>query len=188
MYLNNQILENKQDFEGRVDELYLQIANIIKVYNKRIDILNAQITTNDKIYNNYINKLNNQIQDKEELYSEKIDELNNEIIQKENLYNDKIDDLNNEFLEKENVYNEKIEALKEQLEDLNEKQQSMEDIPEYNNENKIINLGRFFNNKRNNKRVFSINEPISYYDLERLATDVIYLNEDDTSYMDHLAK
>ena len=51
MYLNNQILENKQDFEGRVDELYLQIANNIKVYNKRIDILNAQITTNDKIYN-----------------------------------------------------------------------------------------------------------------------------------------
>lgn len=171
-----------------MNELNLQIANNDKVYNKRIDILNAQITTNDKIYNNYINKLNNQILDKEELFNDKIEELNNEFLEKENAYNDKIDELKIIIEENEQLYNEKIEELKEQLEDLNEKQKVEDEIPNYNNESKIINLGRFFNNKRTNKRVFSINEPISYYDLERLATEVIYLNDDDTSYMDHLAK
>jgi hypothetical protein len=64
----------------------------------------------------------------------------------------------------------------------------VDEIPDYTNESKIINLGRFFNNKRTNKRVFSIDEPISYYDLERLATEVIYLNDDDTDYMKNLAK
>lgn len=166
----------------------MQIANNDKAYNKRIDILNAQITTNDKIYNNYINKLNNQILDKEELYNEKIEELNNELLEKENVYNDKIDELKFIIEENKQLYNKKIEELREQLEDLNEKQPQADEIPDYNNENKIINLGRFFNNKRNNKRVFSIYEPISYYDLERLATEVIYLNEDDTNYMSHLAK
>ena len=109
-------------------------------------------------------------------------------MEKENVYNDKIDELKFIIEENKQLYNEKIEELREQLEDLNEKQQPADEIPDYNNENKIINLGRFFNNKRNNKRVFSIYEPISYYDLERLSTEVIYLNDDDTNYMKHLAK
>ena len=71
---------------------------------------------------------------------------------------------------------------------LNEKRQNESEIVYNNNENKIINLGKFFNNKRKGERVFSIYEPIKYEDLEKLAVDVIQLNDDDTKYFNNLAK
>ena len=60
------------------------------------------------------------------------------------------------------------DELNEQIESLVEKQENKQEIPKYENENKIINLGKFFNNKRKNNRVFSIQEPISFYDLDSL--------------------
>ena len=90
--------------------------------------------------------------------------------------------------DKDKVYKEKIFKLNEQIETLIENQKTKYEIPRFNNENKIINLGKFFNNKRRNNRVFSIYEPISYYDLESLATEVIYLNDEETNYSDDVAK
>ena len=42
----------------------------------------------------------------------------------------------------------------------------------------IINLGKLFiDNRKKNNRVFSIDEPIKYEDLERLAIEVIEFDE-----------
>lgn len=92
------------------------------------------------------------------------------------------------LLEQSEMYIEKLEELKWQIDSLNEKQQNEPEIVYNNNENKIINLGKFFNNRRKGERVFSIYEPIKYEDLEKLAVEVIQLNDDDTKYFNNLAK
>lgn len=103
------------------------------------------------------------------------------MIENKKIYNELI-------LEQSEMYIEKLEELQLQIESLNEKQHNEQEIVYNNNENKIINLGKFFNNKRKGERVFSIYEPIKYEDLEKLAVDVIQLNDDETKYFNNLAK
>ena len=88
------------------------------------------------------------------------------------------------------IYNNKIAELRAQIDNLIEiqKRQVKFEGVKQNNDNKIINLGKFFNSRRKDNNIFSIHESISFEDLERLATEVILLNEEDSNYFDNLAK
>ena len=204
--LNRIIVEKEQLYNETIEELRLQIENKDKKYINEIDTLFTQISEKDKFYNEKIAELNIEFGEKAKIYEEKINELNNRIDDKDNMYKIQIDTLNAKIEDNKHLYNGSIEELKKELEikdkeykekilelneqiiDLTEKQEIEQEIPSFKDENKIINLGKFFNNKRKNNRVFSIHEPISYYDLERLATEVILLNDEETNYSNNVAK
>ena len=204
--LFNKISENDIAYNENIDKLNIQILEKDKLYNERIAELNTEFEEKEKVYNDQILKLNNEITDKDKLFEEKIEELNKKIAVTESVYNNQIENLTTKIEENKQLYDGNIEELKkeleykdkeykeklfelnEQIESLVEKQENKQEIPKYENENKIINLGKFFNNKRKNNRVFSIQEPISFYDLERLATEIISLNDEDTNYSDDIAK
>ncbi len=196
----------KEYFEERIDEQK-------KAFNKHLeekDInFNQKITEETKIINEQMESQNNFFSKKLEQQMSKIE---NQINIQNNVFNEQIEEQKNqrneqlrvqqqtikEFIENQTqflndimatqvqIYNERLEDIEKQVSQLSEKQIIENEISK--DDNKIINLGKFFNNRRKNNRIFSIHEPISYEDLERLATEVILLNEDDVNYFNDLAK
>ena len=153
------------------------------MYNESIKEFNALIDNKEKEYNIKLNELNALVEKKEEVYNNKINELNALIEKNEKAYNNTINELNVLIEKNEENYNKKIDELKLQMEEKNNNQIIYPELPKENSENKVINLGRFFNNRRKNNRIFSIYEPINYEDLERLAIEVISLNNEETKIL-----
>ena len=79
------------------------------------------------------------------------------------------------------------EEILNKIEDLKQREKVEENKNDENDENlinNIINLD-LFNKKKSKvtKTVFDIDEDISYYDLEKLSTNTVYLDEtDDMNY------
>ena len=144
-----QIVEEirKLDYKEQLEELKRQVENLN--YDEKFENLSKQI----EIYN-YDDKfaelkeqVNNINQD------EQLEEINNKIELIENR------DIEERGFEKEPNEKDEDKGLKE------------------NKKNNIINLRQFFMEARkNNKRVFSIEETINYEDLERLSAYVIDLD------------
>lgn len=191
----------KEYFEERIDEQK-------KAFNKHIqeqkNHFNEKLIENTEI-------LNERIENQNLLLNKKIEQQENQINTQSNVFDKKMEQQKNqqneqlqiqqqvlkEFIENQTqflndimatqvqIYNERLDNIETQVSQLSEKQKAETEI--IKDDNKIINLGKFFNNRRKNNTIFSIHEPISYEDLERLAIEVIPLN-DDTNYYNDLAK
>ena len=152
-----------------------------------IEKIDEQEKKNNEQIELHIQTYNDKLNEQEEKYKKQI-ELQTQI------YNDRLkkqEEKNNEQIKSQaKMYNNKISELQSQIEDLIKIQNRQKQIEttKQNNDSKVINLGKFFNNRRKNNNIFSIHEPISYEDLERLATEIILLNEDDANYFNNLAK
>ncbi len=173
-YVKLQKLENKCEENFEV---------IMKKIMKEVNQLNDEIENLRKIQcvenTNILNKIGN-ISYEEEIakLNEKIENINYE----EELVklNEKIENINYE--EELVKLNEKIESMnyKEEIEDASQEKDEMKKIlkNEEKKANNIISFEAFKHKRKKNKKVFPINETISYDDLQRLSTYVIDLNED----------
>ena len=144
-----QIVEEikKLDYKEQIEEIKNQVENL--KYDEKFDSLGKQIES-----------LN---------YDEKIEEIKEQV---SNInYDEQLEEINNKI---EMIENRDIEE-KDYNKDIEEKDENKE-LKE-NKKNNIINLRQFFMEARkNNKRVFSIEETINYEDLERLSAYVIDLD------------
>lgn len=115
-----------------------------------------------RIYEELSNKLIFELKNLSEEIKEQVNNIN---------YDEQFEEINNKI---EMIENRDIEE-KEYNKDIEEKDENKE-LKE-NKKNNIINLRQFFMEARkNNKRVFSIEETINYEDLERLSAYVIDLD------------
>ena len=115
-----------------------------------------------RIYEELSNKLIFELKNLSEEIKEQVSNIN---------YDEQLEEINNKI---EMIENRDIEE-KEYNKDIEEKDENKE-LKE-NKKNNIINLRQFFMEARkNNKRVFSIEETINYEDLERLSAYVIDLD------------
>lgn len=115
-----------------------------------------------RIYEELSNKLIFELKNLSEEIKEQVSNIN---------YDEQLEEINNKI---EMIENRDIEE-KDYNKDIEEKDENKE-LKE-NKKNNIINLRQFFMEERkNNKRVFSIEETINYEDLERLSAYVIDLD------------
>ena len=115
-----------------------------------------------RIYEEFSNKLIFELKNLSEEIKEQVSNIN---------YDEQLEEINNKI---EMIENRDVEE-KDYNKDIEEKDENKE-LKE-NKKNNIINLRQFFMEARkNNKRVFSIEETINYEDLERLSAYVIDLD------------
>ena len=115
-----------------------------------------------RIYEEFSNKLIFELKNLSEEIKEQVNNIN---------YDEQFEEINNKI---EMIENRDVEE-KDYNKDIEEKDENKE-LKE-NKKNNIINLRQFFMEARkNNKRVFSIEETINYEDLERLSAYVIDLD------------
>ena len=157
--LQNEVTETKEQNTYENQYFYNKIIKEIKNNNK------------DQILSEIIQKIENLNYDKQmEQINEKIDNIN---------YDEEIQEIK-QSLENAN-YQGQIEEIKEQI-----KYKKEEENKKSNN---IINLGRLFmENRKKTTNVFSIDEPIYFEDLERLAIEVIELDETEDNSQYELIK
>ena len=214
---NNDIRREKQSksfdrftqiITDKFEKIEEQIVQIKKKDEIEKEYFEERIDEQKKAFNNHIqeqkNHFNEKLIENTEILNERIENqnllLNKKIEQQENQQNEQLQiqqQVLKEFIENQTqflndimatqvqIYNERLDNIETQVSQLSEKQKAETEI--IKDDNKIINLGKFFNNRRKNNTIFSIHEPISYEDLERLAIEVIPLN-DDTNYYNDLAK
>lgn len=195
--------ELSQQAEKYSEQLKAQADSHSKLIQQQEASLSELIKAQDEIHSIQLkeqeDKLNELINE-QQIFNKKIAEQekrhNEQIELQTQLYNEKLveqEEKHNEQMKSQaQIYNNKIAELRLQIKDLIEMQNTKKhiEVTKVNNENKIINLGKFFNNRRKNSdnNIFSIHESISYEDLERLATEVIMLNDNDTNCFENLAK
>lgn len=157
-----EILEQMKNLN--YDEQFKQIIEEIKKldYKEQLEELKRQVENlnYDEKFENLSKKIdNNNYDDKFEELKEQVSNMN---------YNENLEEIKNRI---EMLENREFEE-KEYSKDIEEKDENKE-----NKKNNIINLRQFFMEARkNNRRVFSIEETINYEDLERLSAYVIDLD------------
>lgn len=146
------------------DEQFKQIVEEIKKldYKEQLEELKKQVENLN--YEEKLENLSKQIENYN--YNEQLDELKEKV---NNInYDEQLEEINNKI---EMIENRDIEE-KDYNKEIKEKDENKD-----NKNNNIINLKQFFMEARkNNKRVFSIEETINYEDLERLSAYVIDLD------------
>lgn len=176
---NNHIQEQKNHFNDKLIEnteiLNERIENQNLLLNKKIEQQENQINTQSNVFDKKMEQQKNQQNEQLQIQQQVLKEF----IENQTQF------LNDIMATQVQIYNERLDNIETQVSQLSEKQKAETEI--IKDDNKIINLGKFFNNRRKNNTIFSIHEPISYEDLERLAIEVIPLN-DDTNYYNDLAK
>ena len=191
----------KEYFEERIDEQKKAFNNHIQEqknhFNEKLientEILNERIENQNLLLNKKIEQQENQINTQSNVFDKKMEQQKNQQNEQLQIQQQVLKEfienqtqfLNDIMATQVQIYNERLDNIETQVSQLSEKQKAETEI--IKDDNKIINLGKFFNNRRKNNTIFSIHEPISYEDLERLAIEVIPLN-DDTNYYNDLAK
>lgn len=191
----------KEYFEERIDEQKKAFNNHIQeqknYFNEKLientEILNERIENQNLLLNKKIEQQENQINTQSNVFDKKMEQQKNQQNEQLQIQQQVLKEfienqtqfLNDIMATQVQIYNERLDNIETQVSQLSEKQKAETEI--IKDDNKIINLGKFFNNRRKNNTIFSIHEPISYEDLERLAIEVIPLN-DDTNYYNDLAK
>ena len=191
----------KEYFEERIDEQKKAFNNHIQEqknhFNEKLientEILNERIENQNLLLNKKIEQQENQINSQSNVFDKKMEQQKNQQNEQLQIQQQVLKEfienqtqfLNDIMATQVQIYNERLDNIETQVSQLSEKQKAETEI--IKDDNKIINLGKFFNNRRKNNTIFSIHEPISYEDLERLAIEVIPLN-DDTNYYNDLAK
>lgn len=161
------------NFNTRLDNIEknskLQLETLLKEMTEKEKNINDIITIGEykqkeqyRIYEEFSNKLIFELKNLSEEIKEQVSNIN---------YDEQLEEINNKI---EMIENRDIEE-KDYNKDIEEKDENKE-LKE-NKKNNIINLRQFFMEARkNNKRVFSIEETINYEDLERLSAYVIDLD------------
>lgn len=191
----------KEYFEERIDEQKKAFNNHIQEqknhFNEKLientEILNERIENQNLLLNKKIEQQENQINTQSNVFDKKMEQQKNQQNEQLQIQQQVLKEfienqtqfLNDIMATQVQIYNERLDNIETQVSQLSEKQKAETEI--IKDDNKIINLGKFFNNRRKNNTIFSIHEPISYEDLERLAIEVIPLN-DNTNYYNDLAK
>ena len=191
----------KEYFEERIDEQKKAFNNHIQEqknhFNEKLientEVLNERIENQNLLLNKKIEQQENQINTQSNVFDKKMEQQKNQQNEQLQIQQQVLKEfienqtqfLNDIMATQVQIYNERLDNIETQVSQLSEKQKAETEI--IKDDNKIINLGKFFNNRRKNNTIFSIHEPISYEDLERLAIEVIPLN-DDTNYYNDLAK
>lgn len=191
----------KEYFEERIDEQKKAFNNHIQEqknhFNEKLientEILNERIENQNLLLNKKLEQQENQINTQSNVFDKKMEQQKNQQNEQLQIQQQVLKEfienqtqfLNDIMATQVQIYNERLDNIETQVSQLSEKQKAETEI--IKDDNKIINLGKFFNNRRKNNTIFSIHEPISYEDLERLAIEVIPLN-DDTNYYNDLAK
>lgn len=191
----------KEYFEERIDEQKKAFNNHIQEqknhFNEKLientEILNERIENQNLLLNKKIEQQENQINTQSNVFDKKMEQQKNQQNEQLQIQQQVLKEfienqtqfLNDIMATQVQIYNERLDNIETQVSQLSEKQKAETEI--IKDDNKIINLGKFFNNRRKNNTIFSIHEPISYEELERLAIEVIPLN-DDTNYYNDLAK
>ncbi len=205
--INEQIINNGEEIKG-INEKIVNNGEEFKQLNEQIVDNGEKIKQiNEQIINNgeEIKTINEQISDNEE----KINEINQQIIDDKELYtnilqeiqdknNENIENLIQKFIQEMQKFNSDIENLKQlqinnsnilnriesmnyekKIEEINKKIQKNTDV-ESKSDN-IISFESFWEKRKNNKRVFKLDETITYEDLERLSNCIIDLKDNATS-------
>ena len=173
-YINQKF--NEVNTEKYLQEILEQMKNLN--YDEQFKQMVEEIRKLD--YREQLEELKRQVENLN--YDEKFENLSKQI--ENNNYDDKFAELKEQVT---NInYNEQLEEIKNRMEMLENKEFEEKDYnkdieeKEENKDNKknnIINLRQFFMEaRRNNRRVFSIEETINYEDLERLSAYVIDLD------------
>ena len=173
-YINQKF--NEVNTEKYLQEILEQMKNLN--YDEQFKQMVEEIRKLD--YREQLEELKRQVENLN--YDEKYENLSKQI--ENNNYDDKFAELKEQVT---NInYNEQLEEIKNRMEMLENKEFEEKDYnkdieeKEENKDNKknnIINLRQFFMEaRRNNRRVFSIEETINYEDLERLSAYVIDLD------------
>ena len=153
--LNDEMIKyiNKRSEETKkYEDFYFNIKNILQSLDKEINTI--KVYQQQKEFE-YLKQIMEEIQEKN--YDEGFNELKD--------------------LFRNHNYDEKIEDILNRIEKL-EGRDGVDKELEQSKKGNIINLGKLFiDNRKKNNRVFSIDEPIKYEDLERLAIEVIEFDE-----------
>ena len=152
--------------EKNYDAEFNNVINALKEKNYDAEFNNVINALKEKNYDEKFSTIMSSIEEKD--YDEKFNELIKTI--KEKNYNKEFDTLLKAI--KENDYNEQIEEINKKLKNLDKKSN---DSAKKSN---IIDFKKiFFENKKDKEYIFSIDEPISYEDLEKIAVDIVYFDE-----------
>ena len=186
--INKELENNKVEYSKTIEEIKNKLMNNKEEYARTVEEINNKLLNNKEEYDQIIEEI--RVKDDENIttviqqFIAEINNLKGEIKNlKEAQANNKSELL--EKIEKVN-YEEKLAEINEKIENMNYE----EKITELNNkiqENEVKNASNIISfeslkeRRKANKKVFKINESISYEDLERLSTCIIDLNEDLTN-------
>lgn len=164
---------NSKNYDEQFEKINEQID--YKNYEKEIELLKMQNNENMEIlietFMTQIEKMNAEIQNLKDMQinsnSELLDKVKN-IDYKQDLekLNEKIDNMR---------YEEKLTEINQKIEENKQKIKENLDNKETNN---IISFETLKQKRKQNKRVFTFDEGLSYEDLERLSPQVIDLNNE----------
>lgn len=184
--INNELENNKAEYSKAVEEINNKLINDKEEYTKTVEEINNKLISDKEEYAQIIEEI--KLKDDENLTAviqQFISEINNLKGEIKNLREVQVNN-NSELLEKiERVnYEEKLAEINEKIENMNYEER----LTEINNkiqENEVKNANNIISfeslkekRKKSNKKVFKIDEGISYDDLQRLSTCVIDLNRE----------
>lgn len=171
--------ENKEFNNNEIRQVKNELLNELKKIKNTFSELKIN---NNKEYNKKIQKIEDKSEENFEIimqnFMTEVNKLNSEI---KNLKELQINN-NTQILNKiENMnYEENLAKINEKIENIKHDEKVTENNVkvEEKNTNNIINFEAFREKRRASKKVFQLNESITYDDLQRLSTYVIDLNED----------
>ena len=202
---NKQLLEKIEsiNYEEKFKQINNELENNKVEYYKAVESINDKLTNHKEEYTKTLEEINNKLINDKEEYTQKIEEIRvkdnenlttviQQFISEINNLKGEIKNLkeaqvtnNSELLEKiEKVnYEEKLAEINDKIENMNYDKKLIKtnnkiQENEVKNVSNIISFESLKERRKANKKIFKINENISYEELEKLSTCVIDLAKD----------
>lgn len=184
---NKQLLEKIKNIKENQYNSNKQLLEKVESlnYKEKLERINDELKNNKEEYSKVLEEIKEKDDEKiEHLIEQFVSEINKLRIEIKTL-KDSQESNNSKLLEKidEVNYEEKIYELNEKIENMNY-EQKLAEINERIQQNQVKNSGNIISfeslkeKRKTNKKVFKINENITYEDLERLSACTIDFNED----------
>lgn len=184
---NKQLLEKIKNIKENQYNSNKQLLEKVESlnYKEKLERINDELKNNKEEYSKVLEEIKEKDDEKiEHLIEQFVSEINKLRIEIKTL-KDSQESNNSKLLEKidEVNYEEKIYELNEKIENMNY-EQKLAEINERIQQNQVKNSGNIISfeslkeKRKTNKKVFKINENITYEDLERLSACTIEFNED----------
>lgn len=184
---NKQLLEKIKNIKENQYNSNKQLLEKVESlnYKEKLERINDELKNNKEEYSKVLEEIKEKDDEKiEHLIEQFVSEINKLRIEIKTL-KDSQESNNSKLLEKidEVNYEEKIYELNEKIENMNY-EQKLAEMNERIQQNQVKNSGNIISfeslkeKRKTNKKVFKINENITYEDLERLSACTIEFNED----------
>ena len=184
---NKQLLEKIKNIKENQYNSNKQLLEKVESlnYKEKLERINDELKNNKEEYSKVLEEIKEKDDEKiEHLIEQFVSEINKLRIEIKTL-KDSQESNNSKLLEKidEVNYEEKIYELNEKIENMNY-EQKLAEMNERIQQNQVKNSGNIISfeslkeKRKTNKKVFKINENITYEDLERLSACTIDFNED----------